>query len=49
MMPDDRNSTMYLRYYNAMGQPISPFTGRTGPDTETHFPFGGVIISPGTP
>jgi RHS repeat-associated protein len=36
--PNAQNPDGYFRYYNDLGQPLDPATGRPGPDSATHIP-----------
>jgi hypothetical protein len=46
MPPDARYPNGRVIVYNAEGQPISPYSGRTGSPGEYHYYFGGVVPDP---
>jgi RHS repeat-associated protein len=47
MFPTDRYPTGYIRYMNSYGNYISPYSGRSGTDDQTHYPQRGSFPIPG--
>jgi hypothetical protein len=46
MPPDARYPTGRVIVYNDKGQPISPYSGRTGSKDQHHYPYGGTVPAP---
>jgi RHS repeat-associated protein len=41
---DPRTPAPYMRFFNENGQAISPYSGKTGSNSQTHYPLSGVKL-----